>query len=59
MNLADVADWFSHEGGSIEPVERKRALAFDFLEKDFLAGEFEGGGRSHVLFLHPYTKKSD
>ena len=57
MSLADVADWSSREDGSIEPVERKRALAFDLLEKDFLVGEFEEGGRSCVLFLHPYTRK--
>lgn len=58
INFAEIADWCSREDGSIAPNEQKRAMAFDSLEKDLLAGEFEENCRSRVLYLHPFTTKA-
>jgi hypothetical protein len=57
-NLAEIAEFCSREDGSIEPNERKRATAFDTLQRDLLAGEFEENGRTRVLFLHPSVAKA-
>jgi hypothetical protein len=58
INFAEIAEWCSKEDGSIVPNEQKRAAAFDTLQADLLAGEFDENGRSRVLYLHPSTTKS-
>jgi hypothetical protein len=58
INFTDIAEWCSKEEGSIVPNEHKRAAAFDALERDLLAGEFEENGRSRVLFLSSATTKT-
>ena len=52
INFAEIADWCSKEDQSIVPNKQNRAIAFDTLATDLLAGEFEEDGRSLVLFLH-------
>jgi hypothetical protein len=39
------------------PNETARANAYNMLQRDLLAGEFEEGGRSKVLYLNPATPK--
>jgi hypothetical protein len=58
INFAEIAEWCSKEDGSIVPNEQKRAAAFDVLQTDLLAGEFEESGRSRVLFLLSTVTKS-
>jgi hypothetical protein len=58
INFAEIAEWCSKEDRSIVPNEEKRAAAFDTLQTDLLAGEFDDYGRSRVLYLHPSTTKS-
>src|SRR5262249_1975223 len=58
INFAAIADWCAKEDGSILPNEKKREVAFDTLESDLLAGEFEENGRSRVLFLHPNSVRA-
>jgi hypothetical protein len=58
INFAEIAEWCSKEDGSIVPNEQKRVAAFDTLQGDLLAGEFDENGRSRVLYLHPSTTKS-
>jgi hypothetical protein len=53
INFAEIAEWCSKEDGSIVPNESKRTAAFDALQRDLLAGEFEEDGRSRVLYLNP------
>ena len=57
INFGDIADWCSKESGSIIPNEQKRAAAFDTLARDLLAGDFEEGKKSWVLYLHPTSQK--
>jgi hypothetical protein len=57
INFADIADWCSKEARSIIPDEQKRAAAFDTLARDLLAGDFEEGKKSWVLYLHPKSEK--
>jgi hypothetical protein len=58
INFAEIAEWCSKEDGSIVPNEQKRAAAFDVLQTDLLAGEFEDSGRSRVLFLFSGVTKA-
>jgi hypothetical protein len=58
INFAEIAEWCSKEDGSIVPNEQKRAAAFDTLQGDLLAGEFDENGRSRALYLHPATVKA-
>jgi hypothetical protein len=58
ISFAEIAEWCSREDGSIVPNESKRAAAFDLLQTEFLAGEFEENGRSRVLYLHPAIAKA-
>jgi hypothetical protein len=58
INFADIAEWCSREDSSILPNEQKRVAAFETLQRDLLAGEFEENGRSQVLFLHPAVAKA-
>jgi hypothetical protein len=55
ISFVEIADWYSDVGG---PVSSKKAAilrehADRMLESDLLAGLFEEGGRSRVLFLCP------
>ena len=52
INFAEIAEWFSELGGS-GPNEAEREKAYRILEDDLLAGVFQQGGRSHVLFRCP------
>jgi hypothetical protein len=56
INFAEIAEWCSELGGSIVSDEDSRASAYDKLQADFIAGDFEEAGRARVLFLHPWTK---
>jgi hypothetical protein len=59
INFAEIAEWCSREDGSIVANEEKRAAAFDILQTDLLAGDFDENGRSRVFYLHPEIKKSE
>jgi hypothetical protein len=52
INFAQIAESFSELGGS-GPNEAEREKALKMLERDLLAGRFEIGGRSQVLFRFP------
>ena len=58
INFAEIAEWCSKEDQSIVPNKDKYAVAFDTLERDLLAGEFEESGRSRVLYLDPLSKNA-
>jgi len=53
INFAEIAESCSELDGSVVPNEAARDNAYRMLERDLLAGKFEQGGRSQVLFLHP------
>lgn len=55
VSLAEIADWFARERGSIEPDEQLRVKAFHQLGEALAAGEFGVGRRCRVLFLHPMS----
>src|SRR5262245_55959844 len=50
IKVAEIAEWFSELGGS-GPNEAALENAYTIIERDILAGRFEEGGRSQVLFL--------
>jgi hypothetical protein len=55
INFAEIAKWFLELGGFAKP-EKAAALverAYKMLADDLLAGVFEEGGRSQVLFTCP------
>jgi hypothetical protein len=54
INLKDIVEWYAERGGRFDAAERDRA--YDLLVQDLLQGDFEEGGRSKILYLHPYTK---
>jgi hypothetical protein len=59
INFAEIAEWCAKEDQSILPNEQKRAAAYDTLERDLLAGEFnDENGKSRVLYLNPMTTKA-
>jgi hypothetical protein len=43
--------------GSAVPDEGARTLTYDQLVEDHLAGDFEEGGKSRLLYLHPWSKR--
>ena len=55
INFAEIAEWFSELSGPAKPKKAgaARDRAYRMLEQDLLAGNFEGGGRSQVLFRCP------
>jgi hypothetical protein len=55
INFQEIAEWCSELSGSPVADEAARATAYERLEHDLLAGDFEQGGRSRVLFLHART----
>lgn len=55
INLEEIADWVAAEGGAFAMSEAKKKRVLDAIVRDFLSGRFESGGRSKVLFLHPYA----
>lgn len=55
ITFREIAEWLSEIIGRGLPNERARANAYDMLQRDLLAGEFEEAGRSCVLYLHFYT----
>jgi len=58
INFEEIADWCARENGSIWPDTHKQTVTYDTLERDLLSGEFNEGGRSQVLYLHPSTKRA-
>jgi hypothetical protein len=55
INFAEIAEWCSELGGSIVSDEDARASAYEKLQADLIAGDFEEMGKTRVLFLHPWT----
>jgi hypothetical protein len=55
ISFREVAEWLSEIDGRGVPNESARARAYDMLQRDLLAGAFEEGGRSRVLYLHFFT----
>jgi len=55
ISFREIAEWLSEIDGRGVPNESARAHAYDMLQCDLLAGEFEEGGRSRVLYLHFFT----
>src|SRR5262249_53270406 len=55
INFAEIAEWFSELTGPAKPKKAAAARdrAYRMLEQDLLAGNFEEGGRSQVLFRCP------
>ena len=53
ISFEEIADWCAREGHSVFGDESKRRAALDLLSSDLLAGMFDLGGRSRVLYLHP------
>jgi hypothetical protein len=55
ISFVEIADWYSDLGGPVSPKKAAalREQAYSMLERDLLAGNFEEGGRSQVLFLFP------
>ena len=55
INFVEIAEWYSELRLPTTPKKAAaaREQAYSMLERDLLAGFFEKGGRSQVLFLHP------
>jgi len=55
INFVEIAEWYSELRLPTTPKKAAaaREQAYSMLERDLLAGLFEEGGRSQVLFLHP------
>jgi hypothetical protein len=53
ISFNEIADWRSQEDQSNLPTTKKRTQAFEWLAHDLLTGEFDKGGRTRVLYLHP------
>ena len=55
ISFVEIADWYSELGGPANPKKAAaaREQAYKMLEQDLLAGLFEKGGRSQVLFRFP------
>jgi len=55
INFVEIAEWYSELKVPTTPKKAAaaREQAYSMLERDLLAGLFEEGGRSRVLFLHP------
>ena len=55
INFVEIAEWYSELRLPTTPKKAAaaREQAYSMLERDLLAGLFEEGGRSRVLFLHP------
>jgi hypothetical protein len=53
INFGEIAEWCSELGGSVMPDEDARNAAYEKLQEDLLAGFFDDGGRTRVLFLRP------
>ena len=48
----------ARKSGFVTPNEDDRSSAYQKLQHDLLAGDFEENGRSRVLYLHPATTKA-
>jgi hypothetical protein len=55
INFVEIAEWYSELRVPTTPEKAAAAheQAYNMLERDLLAGLFEEGGNSQVLFLHP------
>jgi len=58
LNFEEVAVLCSELDGSGAPNQAAFENACRNLERDLLSGDFEGNGRSRVLYLHPWTVKT-
>ncbi len=58
IQFHEIAEWYAELNRGSMTKEAARASAYDMLQCDLLAGEFEEGGRSQVLFLHPDMLKA-
>ena len=55
INFGEITEWCSELGGSIVSDEDARTSAYEKLQADLMAGDFEEAGKSRVLYLHPWT----
>jgi hypothetical protein len=55
ISFREIAEWLSEINGRGVPNETARDNAYNMLQHDLLAGQFEEAGRSMVLYLHPAT----
>src|SRR5262249_32211451 len=55
ISFVEIAEWYPDLAGPVSPTKAAalRERAYQMLESDLLAGYFEEGGRSQVLFLCP------
>jgi hypothetical protein len=58
IQFHEIAEWYVELNRGSMTEEAARASAYHKLLRDLLAGEFEEGGRSQVLFLHPDIPKA-
>jgi hypothetical protein len=58
IQFHEIVEWYAELNRGSITEEAARASAYDKLQRDLLAGEFEEGGRSQVLFLHPDILKA-
>ena len=52
LNFREIADWLARRENAVVPDKVVRSGAYDLLRDDLLAGDFEEGGKSKVLYLH-------
>jgi hypothetical protein len=55
ISFGEIAEWCSELGGSIVSDEDARAGAYEKLQADLMAGDFEEAGKTRILYLHPWT----
>jgi hypothetical protein len=55
ISFREIVEWLSEIDGRGVPNETARDNAYNMLQRDLLAGDFEEHGRSMVLYLHPVT----
>ncbi len=48
----EIAEWYAERNGRFEASELARAHSYDMLMGDLLAGMFDAGGKTRVLYLH-------
>jgi hypothetical protein len=59
ISFREIAEWYAelYRGSMTE--ETARASAYDKLQRDLFLREFEEGGQSKVLYLHPATSTNE
>ena len=52
INFHEIAEWYAERNGRFDAGELDRA--YDMLQRDLFFGDFEGDGRSRVLYSNPH-----